>query len=58
MMPDVQIGPTDDLGIAVMNVEALAFAWLARQAMRGESGNLPTVTGAQRAVVLGAIYPK
>lgn len=38
-------------------IEAMAFAWLARQTLAGRSGNLPSVTGARRAVPLGAIYP-
>ncbi|MCU0898344.1 MAG: anhydro-N-acetylmuramic acid kinase [Burkholderiales bacterium] len=38
-------------------VEAMAFAWLARQAILGLPGNLPDVTGARGARVLGAIYP-
>lgn len=38
-------------------VEPLAFAWLARQTLLGAPGNLPAVTGAKGARVLGAIYP-
>ncbi len=38
-------------------VEAVAFAWLARETMEGRPGNLPAVTGAQGPRVLGAIYP-
>ena len=38
-------------------VEATAFAWLAKQALEGKPGNLPSVTGARGARVLGAIYP-
>ncbi|MBK5207572.1 MAG: anhydro-N-acetylmuramic acid kinase, partial [Polaromonas sp.] len=38
-------------------VEAAAFAWLARQAIRRRPGNLPSVTGAAGPRVLGAIYP-
>ena len=45
-------------GIAVEHVEALAFAWLARQALAGRPGNLPAVTGARGLRVLGAIYPR
>lgn len=38
-------------------VEAVAFAWLARQTLRGLPGNLPEVTGARGPRILGAIYP-
>ena len=37
-------------------VEATAFAWLARQRVLGRTGNLPAVTGASGARVLGALY--
>jgi anhydro-N-acetylmuramic acid kinase len=45
-------------GVAVDHVEALAFAWLAREALAGRTGNLPGVTGARGRRVLGAIYPR
>ena len=38
-------------------VEAMAFAWLARETRAGRPGNLPAVTGAAGPRVLGAIYP-
>ncbi len=38
-------------------VEAMAFAWLARQTLLGSPGNIPAVTGASHQVVLGGIYP-
>ncbi len=44
-------------GIDPQLVEAAAFAWLAKQTLHGEKGNLPSVTGARGARVLGAIYP-
>ena len=44
-------------GVPVEQVEALAFAWLAREALAGRPGNLPEVTGAAGPRVLGAIYP-
>ena len=48
---------TAELGLDPDWVEAIAFAWLAHQALEGKPGNLPSVTGARHAVVLGAIYP-
>ncbi len=44
-------------GLDPQQVEATAFAWLARGAVRREAGNLATVTGARGSRVLGAIYP-
>ncbi|MEZ0471373.1 anhydro-N-acetylmuramic acid kinase [Luteimonas salinilitoris] len=38
-------------------VEAMGFAWLARQTLLGRPGNLPGVTGAAGPRVLGGIYP-
>jgi anhydro-N-acetylmuramic acid kinase len=52
------VGTTADEGVAVEQVEALAFAWLAREALAGRPGNLPAVTGAKGPRVLGAIYPR
>jgi anhydro-N-acetylmuramic acid kinase len=37
-------------------VEGAAFAWLARQRLRAAPGNVPSVTGARRAVTLGGVY--
>lgn len=56
-LPDVQVGTTADRGLPPLEVEAAAFAWLARQCLQGLPGNLPTVTGARGPRVLGAIYP-
>jgi anhydro-N-acetylmuramic acid kinase len=53
-----RVALTDALGINPEWVEALAFAWLARQTLQGKPGNLPAVTGAAHPCVLGAIYPK
>lgn len=49
---------TGVLGLEGQWVEASAFAWLAARTLAGEPGNLPSVTGARRPVVLGAVYPK
>ncbi len=42
-------------GVDPQLVEATAFAWLARQALDGRPGNLPSVTGARGPRVLGAV---
>jgi len=57
LLPGKHIDTTAALGIEPGHVEALAFAWLARQAHKGKPGNLPAVTGAKGPRVLGAIYP-
>ena len=51
------LATTGSFGVPVGDVEALAFAWLARESMAGRPGNLPAVTGARGARVLGAVYP-
>jgi anhydro-N-acetylmuramic acid kinase len=56
-LPKLIIKTTDSLGIPPDQVEAIAFAWLARQTLRGNPGNLPSVTGAEHLVILGGIYP-
>ena len=47
---------TADKGIDPDWVEAIVFAWLAKQRMQNCSGVIPTVTGANEATLLGAIY--
>ncbi len=53
-----RVGTTADEGVPVEHVEALAFAWLARETLAGRPGNLASVTGAAGPRVLGAIYPR
>lgn len=55
-LPDHPIKTTATLGIDPGWVEAAAFAWLAKQRLDGKPGNLPSVTGASKPLVLGAIY--
>jgi anhydro-N-acetylmuramic acid kinase len=57
-LPAIAVATTDSIGVASDHVEALAFAWLAREAIAGRPGNLPAVTGASGLRVLGAIYPR
>jgi anhydro-N-acetylmuramic acid kinase len=56
LLQPIKIGLSDDLGVNANSVEAAAFAWLARQTMNQAAGNMPEVTGAKGARILGAIY--
>ena len=51
-----EVALTNELGIAVDWVEAMAFAWMAQQTLKQLSTNEPSVTGAKRKAILGGIY--
>lgn len=55
-LPECTVEFTDDHGAPADWVEAMGFAWLARETLAGRPGNVPAVTGAEREVVLGGIY--
>lgn len=57
LLPGCKVQSSEELGLPPSQVEAAAFAWLARQTMHRQTANLPKVTGARGARVLGAIYP-
>ncbi|MDK6956594.1 anhydro-N-acetylmuramic acid kinase [Klebsiella michiganensis] len=57
LLPGTEVSTTDEAGISGDDMEALAFAWLAWRTLAGLPGNLPSVTGASQASVLGAIFP-
>lgn len=57
LLPSATVESTAALGVDPDWVEAMAFAWLARQAIHGLPGNLAAVTGASGPRILGAIYP-
>ncbi|OPH38327.1 anhydro-N-acetylmuramic acid kinase [Moraxella equi] len=50
-----QINTTEVVGISPTWVESACFAWLARQTILGQPANLPSVTGADKEVVLGTV---
>ncbi len=53
----ITLDTTSALGVDPQWVEAVAFAWLAKQTMEGRPGNVPAVTGAAGERILGAVYP-
>jgi anhydro-N-acetylmuramic acid kinase len=55
-LPNTVIASTEKLGIHPDWLEAMAFAWLAKQTIEGKYGNLPMATGAKGKRILGAIY--
>jgi anhydro-N-acetylmuramic acid kinase len=57
LLPGVAVVASDAEGLPPLQVEAAAFAWLARKTLQRETGSLESVTGARGARVLGAIYP-
>lgn len=56
-LPGVAVMSSAARGLPPQQVEAAAFAWLARATLRREPGNLASVTGARGGRVLGATYP-
>ncbi|MCL4121670.1 UNVERIFIED_CONTAM: hypothetical protein GTU68_035203 [Idotea baltica] len=56
-LPDTFFASTSSVGIDPDWMEAIAFAWLAKQTIEGKTSNLPAVTGAKGRRILGAIYP-
>jgi anhydro-N-acetylmuramic acid kinase len=52
---NILFNTTDAFNIGVDWVEAIAFAWLAKKCLAGETANLPAVTGASSARILGNI---
>jgi anhydro-N-acetylmuramic acid kinase len=56
-LPNAAIMTSADFGVDVDAKEAIAFAVLAYESWRRRPANLPSATGARRAVVLGKITP-
>ena len=52
----IEVASTAEEGVDPDWVEAMAFAWLAHRTLEGKTGNIPSVTGAQHASILGGIY--
>ncbi len=56
-LPNCKVVSSAERGMPPLQVEATAFAWLARQTVLGLAGNAPKVTGAKGARILGGIFP-
>ncbi len=56
LLSPVKATSTEQLGVSPDWVEAICFAWLAKQTLNNQPSNLPSVTGAGHNVVLGGIY--
>lgn len=57
LLAPAPVEPSDRYGLDAQQLEAVAFAWLALQAVNRRPANIPEVTGARGPRVLGAIYP-
>ncbi|TDK20349.1 anhydro-N-acetylmuramic acid kinase [Luteimonas aestuarii] len=55
-LPECSVESTAAHDIDPDFVEAMGFAWLARQTLLGLPGNVPSVTGADAVRVLGGVY--
>ena len=55
-LPNITILSSETANINPDWMEAIAFAWLAKQTLERKYGNLPDVTGAKGPRILGAIY--
>jgi anhydro-N-acetylmuramic acid kinase len=53
----VRVGTVEQENVESDAVEAITFALLARETLRGTPANLPSVTGAAHPVILGKIAP-
>ncbi len=57
LLAPIEVQSSAAFGIDPDFMEAMAFAWLARETLAGRPGNLPSVTGARGNRVLGSIHP-
>ncbi len=57
LRPGVAVESTAAAGLPPLQVEAAAFAWLAKAFVERRPGNRPEVTGAAGLRILGALYP-
>jgi anhydro-N-acetylmuramic acid kinase len=56
ILPSMKVSTTEDYGLTPDCIEAVSFAWLAKQRMENKAANIPDVTGANKKVLLGGVY--
>ncbi len=57
LLPEWLVTTTENYGIDSDFMEAMAFAWLAQRRIHNLPSNIPQVTGAEKQISLGVIYP-
>lgn len=53
---NIPLVTTEKYGLTPNCIEAVTFAWLAKQRIENKPANLPSVTGANKKVLLGGVY--
>lgn len=53
---NISLSTTNEIGVNGDYLEAMTFAWLAKQRLDERPGNLPSVTGAAQLKILGGVY--
>ena len=56
LLPNTQVSASDTAGLPPAQVEATAFAWLAKSCLNKQPTNLSTVTGASGPRILGSLH--
>jgi anhydro-N-acetylmuramic acid kinase len=56
LLPNMKVSTTMDYGLTPDCIEAITFAWLAKQRIENKPSNLISVTGANKKVLLGGVY--
>jgi anhydro-N-acetylmuramic acid kinase len=56
LLPKSHVGSTSDFGVSADWLEAMAFAWLAKQRLENKPSNVPAATGAKQLCILGGVY--